>query len=372
MQDYKQNKLFGRQASSAADKVGTFTYTITAGWATERFTSTVTGSYYDTENVYVPSTTTRLLSTARSSATTTSSVDTSVDNSVDTSVGSSSSRKKKGSSLGSKIAIGVVIPLAVVFGALLIRWCIAKKKKKKQGAGGDAENNSTTPGMPEIDGQSKVNSKTPGMAEVDGQNNQMPPAYHQAETKPYDQSPIAVPPPAVLVSERSQNDTETTAAVNKERAHELNNTPSSNFAAVHSPSELSAPYSQDPATFRHEVSGQTSVRSEMPSSPAQTYSSTIGRKPVSSPASQSTTPAPWERDEYSQYTVYDAPEVVGPDHVRVATGSPSGGQDLKALEEEMARIKAQRERLNQLHALEEREEELRRAIEAKKGTGNAS
>jgi hypothetical protein len=53
------------------------------------------------------------------------------------------------------------------------------------------------------------------------------------------------------------------------------------------------------------------------------------------------------------------------------TGSSVGGNtDLKALEDEMARIKAQKERLQSLQALEEREEELKRTIEARKAAGS--
>lgn len=49
----------------------------------------------------------------------------------------------------------------------------------------------------------------------------------------------------------------------------------------------------------------------------------------------------------------------------------SSNDDLRAMEEEIARVKAQKERLRQMHALEEREEELRRGIEARRAGGGS-
>ena len=40
--------------------------------------------------------------------------------------------------------------------------------------------------------------------------------------------------------------------------------------------------------------------------------------------------------------------------------------DFEAVEQEMARVKAQKERLNAIQALEDREEQLRKVLEAKK------
>jgi len=113
------------------------------------------------------------------------------------------------------------------------------------------------------------------------------------------------------------------------------------------------------------------TKPELPSTPAQTYAPVIGRKPVSSPPPQSTSPPPWDHSQGGDYATYQPSELGTSTTGSVAPSSSVSNDDLRTMEEEMARIRAQKERLHQLHALEEREEELRRNIEARRG-GNGT
>jgi hypothetical protein len=93
-------------------------------------------------------------------------------------------------------------------------------------------------------------------------------------------------------------------------------------------------------------------------------SPTPSRKPVpQAGAPTSSFPPPWDRNGIAPY---EQDRNMGPSPEQVAED-----EELAALEAEVTRVKQQRERLEQLQALEAREEELKRSIlERKKGGGS--
>lgn len=285
----------------------------------------------------------------------------------------STSRRKGGFGTGAKagIAIGIVVILALI-GALLA-W--RKKRKGKQaqtedGAGG---------------GQST--SAVPGMAEVDGQNNQLPPAYQSPE-KHYAKEAVTTSPSAIATPETAHlsavspispgahelNSNQYNST--RPEAHELNSTQHSHTGVASATGGVAA---RNNEPQRQELSGVglPPSHTELPSTPAQTYAPAIDRKPVSPrPMSESTSPPPWDynsQQEGRYATEMSSSPAISGAHITSCPPVPpisANDNDTRAIEEEMARIKAQKERLYQLHALEEREEELRRQMEARKNAGS--
>ena len=125
------------------------------------------------------------------------------------------------------------------------------------------------------------------------------------------------------------------------------------------------------AKKRHELHAVAGVRNELPATP----SAPIGRKPVSPPVTQpSTFPAPWHNNEADSYTpVQSSNSQLG----NVGTGGELGHQEIddddeiRQMEEEMERVRHQRERLQSMQALEAREYELRRTIEERRKAGSS-
>jgi len=268
----------------------------------------------------------------------------------ESSSGGTSGRRKGGFGTAAKIgiAVGLIVILFLVGG--LILWY-----RKRKGKATQTEN--------VIGGGANPTSTIPGMAEVDGQSSQQPPAYD----KYYGKETVTTPPPVVAKPESAHL---SAVSPTSPGAHELSSQHS--HSGVASVTGGVASHHNDPN--RQELSAIESLptKAELPSTPAQTYAPVIGRKPISPrPISESTSPPTWDY-VYSPGNDVSSVSEQGTTTIGSGlTGVSRGDHETRAMEEEMARIRAQKERLHQLNVLEQREEELRRQMEARK-SGNAS
>lgn len=77
-----------------------------------------------------------------------------------------------------------------------------------------------------------------------------------------------------------------------------------------------------------------------------------------------------ERQEYASGLIAYQSEYPSTGGVTYQPGYTNGGEqdveELNAMDEEMPRVRSQRERLNEMHSLEARQEELRRGVEARR------
>jgi hypothetical protein len=143
----------------------------------------------------------------------------------------------------------------------------------------------------------------------------------------------------------------------KPRRHELNaiagqqrHYPSQELSTEQARYEASG----NPVYEGHELPTQPASPSPTPASPR--------RKPIppatAASGPSSSFPPPWDSNAASQY---ERDLNIGP-----AEAAAAEDQELKELEEEVARVKMQKKRLQELQALEAREEELRRSIAERK------
>jgi hypothetical protein len=113
--------------------------------------------------------------------------------------------------------------------------------------------------------------------------------------------------------------------------------------------------------------GRQEMRHEMGVKSPVLASTAVAEKPLSSvalPVAQSSVAPPWERIEGEEFA-YGGP---------VSVSSPKTPEELEVerMEQEMAQVKLRKQRLLDVQALEQREEELKRAIESKRNTGGGA
>jgi hypothetical protein len=226
-----------------------------------------------------------------------------------------SSPVSNGLSSGAKIGLGVAIALVVLLGlGFLVFWILRRRRAR---AGIDE------PRLPELP------EATSMRGELDGNHEKKPP-MGVASGQIYEMGqPIVVD--------------------------------------VH---ELKADTVLPMAPLVHELRDD-SLAAEMPATnpyPVQPPPAVIARKAVHSPTTPSTTtttttpssfPAPWEDTGESSFSApYLRPQA--------QTTEAEKDTELKELEEEMARIKEEKDRLRRMQSLEVREKELRKTIEARR------
>ncbi|KAE8453332.1 hypothetical protein EG329_011400 [Mollisiaceae sp. DMI_Dod_QoI] len=273
------------------------------------FTSTFTdpNSAAITEIIGVTTT-----STAETTSTSSSTAPTSI------ATGGSSS---KGLSTGSKIGIGIAIPLFVILLALAIVWYI--RRRKKNGLVSSIEPEQNDGGLPE---------PTTNIQELAETEKITPNVRTQLEA---DGSPVH----ELDSSHRpSRHELSSNTAIIRTELHD-------------SPSDVSHELSTSPVQQHKAVSA---------SSPLATSPKAVPSQPIASEEqSASSFPQPWENPVDSEFGQSQ----------QTGLDEESEAAELARLEEEVARVRQKRERLQELQALETREEELERSIQEKKNRG---
>lgn len=233
-----------------------------------------------------------------------------------------------GLSTGAKIGIGVTIPLVVLIAIGILAFCLLKRRKKRNTPTGDQP-----PELPEETSSRRELESGAFVKRKEDKN-----AIEAADGQ---------------IHELSQPQVAGTDV------HELK---ADSYAPVVSSlpiHELAPPM----PTPRYELTdtGITTQTPPVPKSPPPA----VTRKPVSpSPAPVGGYfPPPWETPEGEGS--YSAAHTGPP----VPSTQANEDQELREMEEEMARIKEEKDRLRRMQSLEAREKELRKTIEARKRGG---
>lgn len=229
-----------------------------------------------------------------------------------------------GLSTGAKIGIGITIPLVVLIAIGILAFCLLRRRKKKR----NTPNGDQPPELPE---------ETSSRRELESG------AFVKRKEDKDDGQ----------IHELSQQQ------VGEKNVHELK---ADSYAPVVSPVPIHELAPQTP-TPRYELTdtGITSQTPPVPKSPPPG----VTRKPVNpspAPVSGYFSP-PWEipEGESSFSAAYTGPPV--------SSTQANEDQELREMEEEMARIKEEKDRLRRMQSLEAREKELRKTIEARKRGG---
>ncbi|QKX63493.1 uncharacterized protein TRUGW13939_10664 [Talaromyces rugulosus] len=258
---------------------------------------------------------------------------------------SSSSSSSGGLSTGAKAGIGIAVPVAVIILVLGIflfyrRRKAAKNNNQLDSNGGDPKKSVPFGGVEADAG--------PPPAEADGN------PLNEADSG------------SILPSPESQNQPRTTVPI-----YEL----SGKSTAIRPPPPAAlAPHRQNESLNRqYSVTSSTSIsRKAVESSPTQTESEIEGGRALSSkdPASAVNDAQPSENINNSeqQSSQQKEPET----ELNAQTSASVEQNDLQQLEEEMAQVRAQRERLQHLQMLEEREEQLKKQIAARKAAAKST
>jgi hypothetical protein len=185
------------------------------------------------------------------------------------------------------------------------------------------------------------------------------PALAEADGNPLNESDSR----SILTSPGSQNQPRTTAPI-----YEL----SGNSTAIRPPPAALAPHRQNESLNRQcSVTSSTNIsRKAVGSPPTQTESEIEGGRASSSKDLASAVNdalVSLQLSEKTNNSEQQSSEQKEPETESNARTSASVEQnDLQQLEEEMAQVRAQRERLQHLQMLEEREEQLKKQIAARK------
>ncbi|KAH8699114.1 hypothetical protein BGW36DRAFT_406949 [Talaromyces proteolyticus] len=246
-----------------------------------------------------------------------------------------------GLSTGAKAGIGVAVPLVVIILCLGIFWYFRRRTAATKNQQSPENNVDYLPGgVGELPAKEKLSSA--GGKRFDGYGNELPAEADGNPINESDSRPIhTVPPPM----------NENTQAV-----YEL----SGQSAAV----EPLVPTPLAPHRGNESMNRQYSEAS----------STGISQKLVGSPISAAGSENANNRGSQLNNSTSADDAVVSPQpsernvEQSVRTSTTSQETELMQLEEEMARVKAQRERLQHLQLLEEKEEELKKQIAAKKAS----
>jgi hypothetical protein len=251
------------------------------------------------------------------------------------------SRGKSGLSSAAKIGIGVAIPVAVILIVVFVAYIWRRRKGR-----------STV--VPEARAERNVGD-LPEVAELGIRPN----TRCEYPNNPDDYKHVTALP----------------------GIHELNEKTSSVGLAGTSGASLHELNDKD-STPKVELTDVDSVRIELPDMTAYTTNSAMGSNSGSPPAATpSSFPPPWESSIEQNNVAYQNSYFDGlPVRANTVLGV-SGGRgymtgneddDIRELEEEMARVRERKERLQSLQALEEREEQLRKIIEDRRRGGASS
>ncbi|KAH8597802.1 hypothetical protein B0O99DRAFT_616824 [Bisporella sp. PMI_857] len=320
---------------------------------------------------------------------------TSNDSSSSSSSSSSGRAKKKGLGSGAKIGLGVAIPLVILAIALLLGFLRRRKARKNRKPQQVQETTEKDDGnLPEnVTNLQQIDEITPKPP---------PPAYlanpsrvhevsahqvqHQEPTSQKYGYEVRTSSPAAYPQDTSR--------------HEIASNPSSGYypaepsrhEVVSNPGSVSYPYPSEPPF--HEISSTPAPRHELLSQPyypppsshpseltashpsPSLSTAAIARKPLSpspepsasnisspQPSTRTSIP-PWDTTQDHDFSAYQ------PQHHEIINEERTAEDiEIQRLEEEMAQVKLRKERLQNLQRLEEREEELRRKIEERRGGG---
>lgn len=230
-----------------------------------------------------------------------------------------------GVSTGAKIGIGVAVPLFFIFLALALLLFIRKRRRhaSEHQEGGDS-------GLPELMSNTSELKANP----------------HSSQGLPQDELHVE----AERLPIHEMNGTTT------EKRYEVDGKPQ--FPPG---SELDA----NPDEKRYEVDGNLNIvtHNELPTEPAPQQP--VPSQTAPAPRPETTTfPSPWNSTEAAEY-----------EYPQISSSGVGAMEDpeIVQLEEEAARMKKKRERLQEMQELEEKEEAIRRSIlERKKAAGDRS
>jgi hypothetical protein len=306
----------------------TFVVTSTIASGAAAYTSTFTDnkSAAITKVIGIPSSGSSTKTTPTSSPGSSPSPNTSPNTSP--SPGQSSS----GLSSGAKIGIGVAVPLVLILFVLGLFWFLRRRKSNQ------------TPTQPEPQETGDGGLPEPMSTIKDlGYPKTNPPSY-RGELEEHSHVEAGGVPIHEMNASNPLYDSHGDPAY---RSQELNGNQQRYEA------------NSNPVYPSHELTAEN----RQPEAPSP-GSPTLSRKPVpQAETSTSSFPPPWDRTGMAPY---EQDRNVGPSPEQVAED-----EELAALEAEVTRVKQQRERLEQLQALEAREEQLKRSIlERKKGGGS--
>jgi hypothetical protein len=235
-----------------------------------------------------------------------------------------------GLSAGAKIGIGVAIPLIAlaILATFLIGWFKFRDHRPGPHAGPMIQERDDG-GLPEPVGPGWASG--PAKYGVDRPVSQPPPAYHGP-------------------------DAQSRVGAGGIPIHELNN--NEGFGAQRGYGGARQEMSAIPTTPLHELGSKTPTLSP----------SSVARKPLSPTPSAPSVPAisqtsftpPWDRTGEEEFA-YSGPVAAAP--------KTEEELEVERMEQEMAQVKLRKQRLLDVQMLEEREEELRRKIRERRGTG---
>jgi hypothetical protein len=255
-----------------------------------------------------------------------------------------STKSSSGLSSGAKIGIGVTIPLVfIILSVVGILFCLRRRKVGQLAGIGQPETHDG--GLPEH----------MSTLSIFKESKEHPPSYKGSHVEA-DSSPIAEmhqdQPSTAMISSPNPASHELNA---DQQRHESGGTPA--FPS-HELSSHQQHYeaSGNPKYASHELPTQAQASSQASASPEQTRNA--APIPPAEAISSSSFPAPWDT---SGAAGFEKDLSIGPAEAAVAED-----QELKELEQEVARVQMQKQRLQQMQALEAREEELRRSIAERK------